>query len=73
LRRSLATRRRYVVAPTFGGEESTDDVLRVPAVQGSTAAIFGADSLPGLIADWRRVRPDPQPHPFLLGVRRAYA
>jgi glycosyltransferase involved in cell wall biosynthesis len=70
-----------VVAPTFeGAEESTDDVLRVPAVQGFNGSDFSVQiPMPGLIADWLDAfRPEVihSHHPFLLGdaaLRYAWA
>lgn len=61
-----------VVAPTFeGAEESTADVLRVPAVQGFNGSDFSVRiPQPGLIADWLDTfRPEVihSHHPFLLG------
>ena len=43
-----------VVAPTFeGAEESTDDVLRVPAIQGFNGSDFSVQlPQPGLISGW---------------------
>jgi glycosyltransferase involved in cell wall biosynthesis len=70
-----------VVAPTFeGAEESTADVLRVPAVQGFNGSDFSVRiPQPGLIADWLDAfRPEVihSHHPFLLGdaaLRYAWA
>jgi 1,2-diacylglycerol 3-alpha-glucosyltransferase len=61
-----------VVAPTFeGGDESTADVLRVPAIQGFNGSDFSVRiPQPGLIADWLdEFRPEVihSHHPFLLG------
>lgn len=70
-----------VVAPTFeGADDTTDDVLRVPAIQGFNGSDFSVRlPQPGLIAPWLD---EFQPqvvhshHPFLLGdaaLRYAWA
>jgi 1,2-diacylglycerol 3-alpha-glucosyltransferase len=61
-----------IVAPTFeGAEESTDDVLRVPAIQGFNGSDFSVRlPQPGLIAaflDDFRPQVIHSHHPFLLG------
>jgi glycosyltransferase involved in cell wall biosynthesis len=70
-----------IVAPTFeGAEDSTDDVLRVPAIQGFNGSDFSVRlPQPGMIAEFLdSYRPEVihSHHPFLLGdsaLRYAWA